>query len=179
MSICGVFTCGCTPRKPTLSFKSSMAMKRTLGFSAATASEGTIAVMSMTTIRMRRLDSRNEAYNNAVLSLIIKDGRVMRQARILMCPPDYYGIEYEINPWMSRSRTSTPQGAHQQWRKLYETLVGLRVTVELMTPQRGLPDLVFTANAGLIFAKRFFSSSFRYEVRARETPYFDAWFADH
>ena len=33
----------------------------------------------------------------------------MRQPRILMCPPDYYGIEYEINPWMSRSRGSSPR----------------------------------------------------------------------
>src|SRR5215471_19916904 len=48
-----------------------------------------------------------------------------------------------------------------------------------MTPQPGLPDLVFTANAGLVFHKRFFSSRFRHEVRARETPYFDAWFAAH
>ena len=31
---------------------------------------------------------------------IAPEGRVMRQPRILMCPPDYYGIEYEINPWM-------------------------------------------------------------------------------
>ncbi len=75
----------------------------------------------------------------------------MRQPRILMCPPDYYGIEYEINPWMSRSHGSTPERAHGQWRKLYETLVGHGVTVELMTPQKGLPDLVFTANAGLVF----------------------------
>jgi N-dimethylarginine dimethylaminohydrolase len=103
----------------------------------------------------------------------------MRQPRILMCPPDYYGIEYEINPWMSRSRGSTPERAHGQWRKLYETLVGLGVTVELLTPQPGLPDLVFTANAGLVFGNRFFSSRFRHEVRARETPYFDRWFADH
>src|SRR6516165_2241631 len=103
----------------------------------------------------------------------------MRQPRILMCPPDYYGIEYEINPWMSRSRGSTPERAHAQWRKLYETLTGLGVTVELMTAQPGLPDLVFTANAGLIFGSRFFSSSFRHEVRARETPHFDAWFAGH
>jgi N-dimethylarginine dimethylaminohydrolase len=48
-----------------------------------------------------------------------------------------------------------------------------------MTPQPGLPDLVFTANAGLVFGRRFFSSRFRHEVRARETPYFDAWFAAH
>ena len=39
-----------------------------------------------------------------------------------------------------------------------------------MTPQPGLPDLVFTANAGLMFGNRFFSSRFRHEVRARETP---------
>src|SRR5213592_1177483 len=103
----------------------------------------------------------------------------MRQARILMCAPDYYGIEYEINPWMSRSRGSEKKRAHAQWRKLYETLCGLGVRVELMTPQPGLPDLVFTANAGLMYGKRFFSSRFRHEVRARETPYFDAWFAAH
>jgi N-dimethylarginine dimethylaminohydrolase len=103
----------------------------------------------------------------------------MRQRRILMCPPDYYGIEYEINPWMSRSRGSSPQRAHQQWTALCDVLRGLSATVELMTPQPGLPDLVFTANAGLVHGNRFFSSRFRHEVRARETPHFDAWFAAH
>src|SRR5262245_52389747 len=100
----------------------------------------------------------------------------MRQPRILMCPPDHYGIEYEINPWMSRSRGSDAPRAHKQWRGLYETLRGLGVEVELLQPQPGLPDLVFTANAGLVFGKRFFSSRFRHEVRARESPVFDAWF---
>jgi N-dimethylarginine dimethylaminohydrolase len=96
-----------------------------------------------------------------------------------MCPPQYYGIEYEINPWMSRSQGSVPDRANAQWNKLYETLRGLGVTVDLLAPQSGLPDLVFTANAGLIFGKRFISSNFRYEVRARESPYFDTWFAEH
>jgi len=103
----------------------------------------------------------------------------MPPPRILMCPPDFYGIEYEINPWMSRSRGAATDQAHHQWRRLHDTLVGLGVTVELMTPQKGLPDLVFTANAGLMFGNRFFSSRFRHEVRARETPHFDAWFAEH
>ena len=71
----------------------------------------------------------------------------MPPPRILMCSPDYFGIEYEINPWMSKQRGSSPERANAQWRKLYETLVGLGVTIELMTPQPGLPDLVFTANA--------------------------------
>src|SRR5213083_2554305 len=103
----------------------------------------------------------------------------MRQPRILMCPPDFYGIEYEINPWMSRSRASSPERARRQWQELYETLRALGVTVELMEPRPGLPDLVFTANAGLVFGQRFFSSRFRHEVRARETPHFDAWFEAH
>lgn len=102
-----------------------------------------------------------------------------RQPRILMCPPDHYGIEYEINPWMSRSRGSAPDRAHAQWQALYTTLQRLGVTVELLPPQPGLPDLVFTANAGLVFKQRFFSSRFRHEVRARESPYFDRWFAEH
>ncbi len=96
-----------------------------------------------------------------------------------MCSPDFYGIEYEINPWMSRARGAAPESALRQWRTLHDVLLGLGVEVELLTPQPGVPDLVFTANAGLIFGQRFFSSRFRHEVRARETPHFDAWFAAH
>ena len=103
----------------------------------------------------------------------------MRQPSILMCPPDYYGIEYEINPWMSRSRASSPERAREQWQTLHDRLVSLGVVVETMTPRKGLPDLVFTANAGLVHRTHFFSSRFRHEVRARESPYFDGWFADH
>jgi N-dimethylarginine dimethylaminohydrolase len=96
-----------------------------------------------------------------------------------MCPPDYYGIEYEINPWMSRARGAAPARAQQQWRSLHDTLVQLGVQVELMTPQAGLPDLVFTANAGLVFGNRFISSRFMHPERQRETPFFDDWFAAH
>jgi N-dimethylarginine dimethylaminohydrolase len=103
----------------------------------------------------------------------------MRQPRILMCPPDFYGIEYEINPWMNRSRGSERDVAQRQWKALHDTLIKLGVKVELMTPQQGLPDLVFTANAGLIFGDTFFSAQFRHEVRARESPHFDAWFSAH
>src|SRR5688572_17084037 len=104
---------------------------------------------------------------------------IMKQPRILMCPPDFYGIEYEINPWMSRARGAVQDRAKLQWRGLYEALLKLGVTVELMEPRQGLPDLVFTANAGLVFKDRFFSSRFRHEVRARETPHFDEWAAAH
>lgn len=103
----------------------------------------------------------------------------MRQPRILMCPPDFYGIEYEINPWMSRSRGSDRSLAAQQWDGLVAILKELGATVELMTAVPGLPDLVFTANAGLMFGNKFYSARFRHEERARESPVFDAWFAGH
>lgn len=102
-----------------------------------------------------------------------------RQPTILMCPPDHYGIEYEINPWMNRSLGAVRALAFSQWRKLHDTLDQLGVTLHVLAPSEGLPDLVFTANAGLIHHQRFFSSRFRHEVRAKESPIFDAWFRDH
>jgi N-dimethylarginine dimethylaminohydrolase len=96
-----------------------------------------------------------------------------------MCSPDHYGIEYEINPWMSRTMASVRDLAFKQWLELRDTLKRLEVRVEEMTPQPGLPDLVFTANAGLMFGNRFFSSRFKHEVRAKESPFFDAWFREH
>ena len=98
---------------------------------------------------------------------------------ILMCPPDFYGIEYEINPWMSRSRASDPDIARGQWRALYDLLISLNVDVRLMKPVKGLPDLVFTANAGLVFNDAVFLSRFRHEARQGETPLDDEWFTDN
>jgi N-dimethylarginine dimethylaminohydrolase len=99
--------------------------------------------------------------------------------RILMCPPDFYGIEYEINPWMSRSRGSDRDRAVQQWTALTDILRGFGVQVQVMTPREGLPDLVFTANAGLIYRGSFYSARFRHAERAKESPVFDTWFAEH
>jgi N-dimethylarginine dimethylaminohydrolase len=99
--------------------------------------------------------------------------------RILMCPPDHYGIEYEINPWMNRSLGAVRELAFRQWTQLRDTLISLGVTVEILAPQPGLPDLVFTANAGLMYGNTFLSSRFRHEVRAKESPIFDAWFEAH
>jgi N-dimethylarginine dimethylaminohydrolase len=97
----------------------------------------------------------------------------------LMCPPDYYGIEYEINPWMSRRRPADTSRAMRQWEALYDLLTGkLGVTVELLTPVKGLPDLIFTANAGLVAGRDVIRSNFRYPERQKETPVFEVWFRE-
>jgi N-dimethylarginine dimethylaminohydrolase len=99
--------------------------------------------------------------------------------KLLMCAPSYYGIEYEINPWMSRSRQSDTRRAQEQWSLLRRILSDqLSAEVHLVEPQQGLPDMVFTANAGLVWKDRFILSNFRHEVRQREAPYFAAWFQE-
>src|SRR5213595_2665823 len=72
---------------------------------------------------------------------------------LLLCPPDYYGIEYEINPWMSRARGAETELAQSQWQGLHQTLASLDSKIELVPPQPKLPDMVFTANAGLTVAR--------------------------
>ncbi len=99
--------------------------------------------------------------------------------RILMCPPTYFRIDYEINPWMNRRIGSDPGESMRQWQALHDALIDLGVMVELLDPVEGLPDLVFTANAGLVYRNLFLSSRFRYGERQGESPIFDRWFADH
>jgi len=99
-------------------------------------------------------------------------------ARILMCPPDYFGIEYEINPWMNMQQGTNPQPARRQWQRLYQTLCDLGAAIDLLEPIPGLPDLVFTANAGLVFHDMFLPARFRFGVRQGESPHFEKWARD-
>lgn len=100
-------------------------------------------------------------------------------ATFLMCPPDYYGIEYEINPWMDRRRPADSSRAMCQWQALYDLLTaGLGAQVDLLTPVKGLPDLVFTANAGLVAGGKFIRSNFRFPERQKEVPVTEAWFRE-
>src|SRR3989454_12600850 len=98
--------------------------------------------------------------------------------RLLLCPPDYYGIEYEINPWMRRTRNAEPGLACVQWQALCDTLRSLGCQIDLLAPQPGLPDLVFTANAGLVIGRRFILSSFRHKERRGEGGHFERWFVE-
>lgn len=103
----------------------------------------------------------------------------MSQAHILMCPPDFYGIEYEINPWMSRLRQSDPAAAARQWHELRALLERAGALVSTLEPVEGLPDLVFTANAALIYGRRAVLSHFRHPQRQGEQPVDEAWLNEH
>lgn len=98
-------------------------------------------------------------------------------ATIFMCPPDFYGIEYEINPWMHRTVKALTARARDQWWSLYQVLQeDLGCRVELLRPVPRLPDLVFTANAGLVFGQKVIVSRFRHKERRGEEHHFLRWF---
>jgi N-dimethylarginine dimethylaminohydrolase len=97
--------------------------------------------------------------------------------RILMCPPTHYGIHYEINPWMKTERQADHALAQEQWRALREQLMATGATIEEVPPVEGLPDLVFTANAAMIFQRRAVISHFKHEQRQGEEEHFRRWLA--
>ena len=94
-----------------------------------------------------------------------------------MCPPDYFGVEYNINPWMADNLGRVDHArAKSQWHNLFETL-SKYAEIELLEPQPHLPDMVFTANAGLVKENTFIPSRFQYPERRPEETHFSAWFS--
>ena len=100
--------------------------------------------------------------------------------RLLMCPPDYFDVSYEINAWMRLAVVPDKSRAWEQWDHLYHTLASqLSVDVSVIHPQPGSPDMVFTANAGMVEGNVYVPSRFRYPERQGEIPHFVRWFAAH
>src|SRR2546430_17306076 len=98
---------------------------------------------------------------------------------ILVCPPDFYGVEYVINPWMEGNiRRASQELAARQWHGFVEAL-GKIARLEMMLPVAGLPDMVFTANAGIVLGEEFVLSRFFYRERQVEEPVFRDWFLSH
>jgi N-dimethylarginine dimethylaminohydrolase len=95
-----------------------------------------------------------------------------------MCRPDFYGIHYEINPWMNSARQADHPLACEQWAALHSQLVAAGAAIVEVEPAAGLPDLVFTANAALIYGDRAVISRFKHPQRQGEEPHFRRWFAD-
>jgi N-dimethylarginine dimethylaminohydrolase len=96
----------------------------------------------------------------------------------LMCPPKLYDVNYVINPWMKGNvHCSSREQAASQWEKLHAALSSI-ADVLLVEPQPGSPDMVFTANAGLVRDGIVALSSFHHPERQGEEPHFRKWFAD-
>ncbi len=99
--------------------------------------------------------------------------------KILVCPPDYYDVEYVINPWMEGNiHRSSQLLAVEQWRG-FAGVLGRYADLNEAAPCEGLPDMVFTANAGLVLGQEVVLSRFMHPERQREEPHFKRWFEQH
>ena len=101
--------------------------------------------------------------------------------RFLMCPPRHFGVTYAINPWMdpdswARDDHFLAAASHREWAALRQRLAELGATVELVRPEPGLPDLVFTANAAVVLDRKALLARFRHPQRQRERAHFERAF---
>jgi lysine-ketoglutarate reductase/saccharopine dehydrogenase-like protein (TIGR00300 family) len=97
----------------------------------------------------------------------------------MMCPPDHYDVDYVINPWMEGNiHKSSFDRAKEQWYKLYH-VIKEHAQVDLVTPAKGWPDMVFTANAGLVLGDKAIVSRFYHKERQGEEPHFKEWFENN
>ena len=99
--------------------------------------------------------------------------------KILMCPPDYFTVDYVINPWMAGHESSLDIDlAKTQWQSLRDTIEQYAEIAEI-EPQAGLPDLVFTANAGAVYGDKAIASHFMPHERRPEEVHYKKWFRDN
>ncbi|MCW6034806.1 TIGR00300 family protein [Spirulina subsalsa FACHB-351] len=99
--------------------------------------------------------------------------------RFLMCSPRHYDVDYVINPWMEGNiHKSSRDRANEQWDKLYH-LIKDHAIVDLVDPVQGWPDMVFTANAGLVLGDKVVLSRFLHKERQGEEPHFKQWFEEN
>jgi N-dimethylarginine dimethylaminohydrolase len=94
-----------------------------------------------------------------------------------MCAPKHFDIAYVINPWMEGNISRClNEAAKRQWTELVGMIERV-AQVECITPEAGVPDMVFTANAGLVLDDKCVLSRFRHAERRAEEPHFEKWFA--
>ena len=101
--------------------------------------------------------------------------RVARPRRYLMCPPEHFAVSYAINPWMDPARPVDRDLALRQWESLRQAYVSLGHEVQVITPEPGLPDMVFAANGGLVVGGAALGARFAYPQRSAEGPAYLRW----
>ena len=105
-----------------------------------------------------------------------------RQARIrhyVMTPPQFFAVDYAINPWMDTTNPVDRGVALTQWQRLHDIYLKLGHTVDLVDPVPGLPDMVYAANGGLILDGTAAVARFKYAQRQQESVAYAEWLRAH
>jgi len=96
-----------------------------------------------------------------------------------MCRPNYFRVDYSINPWMKIGSVNQPN-AVVQWGKLVNEYQKLGLEVSIIDQVEKFPDMVFVADQGiLIDNSTILLSRFRYQERKDESEVYSKWYQDN
>ena len=101
--------------------------------------------------------------------------------KALLCPPDYFDVVDQKNPYMSANSSIDRVKARRQWDALCGILQQTGCEIEIIDPAPDLEDMVFAANQVFVgekpgYGKFVVPSRMRYPSRQREVPFFVNWF---
>src|SRR5262245_18333331 len=110
-----------------------------------------------------------------------KDTAMNDRHHFLMCRPEHFAVTYAINPWMdpvswARNNRALAGRSQRAWTGLLGGLLDTGARIDLVPPVKGLPDLVFTANAAVVLDGKALLARFRHSQRQGEEPHFAAAF---
>jgi ornithine--oxo-acid transaminase len=92
-----------------------------------------------------------------------------------MCPPEWYDVNYVINPWMAGNlHRPSRDKAYEQWKALHHQLQQI-ADVRLIHAQRGMPDMVFVAHTATVQHGVAALSSFAHPQRQAEEQPLRRW----
>lgn len=96
----------------------------------------------------------------------------------LMCAPEWYDVNYVINPWMAGNlHQSSRDTAFAQWKTLHHQLQQI-ADVRLLHARQGSPDMAFVGHAALVQHGVATISSFAYPQRQTEEAHLRRWFQE-
>ncbi len=103
---------------------------------------------------------------------------------VLVCPPNYFDVIDQKNPYMSLTRAVDRVKARTQWENLCSVLQQNGCEIEAIDPIEGLEDMVFAANQLFVgqkpgHGKFVVPSRMVYPSRQREVPYYVEWCRAH
>jgi N-dimethylarginine dimethylaminohydrolase len=99
----------------------------------------------------------------------------------LMCPPTYFDVVDQKNPYMLREHPVDRVKARTQWENLRCVLQQNGFEVNTIDPVESLEDMVFAANPVFVgekagYGKFAVPSRMLYASRQREVPFYSEWF---
>jgi len=104
--------------------------------------------------------------------------------RVLVCPPDFFDVVDQENPYVSKEHPVDRVKARTQWENFCGVLQQSGCEVETITPVEGLENMVFAANQAFVgekpgYGKFVVPSHMVYSSRQREIPFYAEWYRSH